>query len=283
MKHFYEAVQGQILYHYTSVEAAEAILQSNVLRLSEFSMMNDKSEYLYAKSKFIEAYQNREVWIEEVPRFLVNIKLITHEPATVMMIGCFTEDPDDAGLWDRYADGGKGCVLGLDAYWLAERAGIAIRRVSYDPDYLRDFVNAGLAMLQSRYEENPEDRDELAELATWFVLDLYAFKDPRFRSEMEIRISRLTITDSKAEYGLFDSGGNRSDGDETPALAVQQREGHYGPVRFVELPLWEESYRTAVKSVGFGPNVDPGMEARVKASASALGDITNWRSDLPLR
>jgi len=283
VKHFYEAKQGRILYHYTSAEAAEAILQSNVLRLSEFSMMNDKSEYLYAKAKFIETYQNRKVWVEEVPRFLANIKLNTHEPETVMMVGCLTEDPDDAGMWDRYADGGKGCVLGLDAFWLAERAGISIKRVSYDPNYLRDFVNAGLAMLQNQYEEDPEDRDELEQLATWFVLDLYAFKDPRFSSEKEVRISRLTVTDSRADHGLFDPGGHRCDGAHTPALVVQQREGRYGPVRFVELPLSEENYRSAIKSVGFSPNTEPEMQTRVIASASALGNVATWRSDIPLR
>jgi hypothetical protein len=254
VKHFFTPKAGQILYHYTTSAGADAIIQSNKLRLSEFSMMNDASEYLYARSKFVESYQNREVWIEEVPRWMANIKLNTHSPATVMMIGCLTEDRDDVGLWERYADRGKGCVLGFDAIWLAERAGVAIRRVSYDPEYLREFVNAGLAMLQSHYEQNRNDREELAQLAATFVLDLYAFKDPRFHSEMEVRISRLTLTEETAPYGLREPGGHRSDGTDVPALPVQRRQGQYGPTRFVDLPLWDEELRSVIRSVGFGPS-----------------------------
>jgi hypothetical protein len=283
MLHFFEPTAGQVLYHYTTVEGAEAILRTKTLRLSEFSMMNDKSEYSYARSKFLEAYQNREVRVEEVPRFMVNIKLNTHEPATVMMIGCMTEDPDDVGLWERYADGGKGCVLGIDALWLAECAGVKMRRVCYEAGNLRVFVNSGLMMRQSQYEENPEDGDELEQLATMLVLDLYAFKDPRFRSEMEIRISRLTITNSSAEYGLHDPGGHRGDGTEVPALLVQQRQGRHGPTRFVELPLWDEHQISAIKSVGFGPNADAQKEALVKRAASRIPQITFWRSDVPFR
>ncbi|WP_157835877.1 hypothetical protein [Roseivivax marinus] len=246
-------------------------------------MMNDKSEYLYSRSKFVEAYQNREVWVEEVPRWMANIKLNTHEPSTVMMIGCLTEDHDDVGLWERYANFGKGCVLGFDANWLSERAGVAIRRVSYDADYLRDFVNAGLATLQSHYEENPEDCDELAQFATMFVLDLYAFKDPRFCSEREVRISRLTLTDDTAEFGLVDPGGQRIDNQEVPALQIQQRRGAYGPTRFVELPLWDENEKPVIRSLGYGPNIDVEAEASVKDAASTHPEITQWKSDLPLR
>ncbi|WP_423206595.1 hypothetical protein E2974_15565 [Paracoccus yeei] len=172
MMHFFKPEADQLLYHYTTAEGAAAILRSKALRLSEFSMMNDSSEYHYAKSKFVEVYQNREVWIEEMPRWIANISLNTHEPSTVMMIGCLTEDQDDVGLWERYASSGRGCVLGLDANWLVKCAGVAIRRVSYDPNYLRSFVESGLVMLQSHYEENPEDRDGLKQLARMLVLDL---------------------------------------------------------------------------------------------------------------
>lgn len=61
MEHFYSPPPGQLLYHYTSLSGAEALIQNQTLRLSEFSMMNDRSEYTYAKAQFVEAYQNRKV------------------------------------------------------------------------------------------------------------------------------------------------------------------------------------------------------------------------------
>ena len=282
-RHFFSPQPGNILYHYTSATGAEAILRSNALWLSEFSKTNDKSEYLYAKEKFISAYQQREVWIEEVPRYLTTIKLVTHEPATVMMIGSFAQDRDDLALWDRYADQARGCVVGIDAHWLATRAGVTIRRVCYDESDLRTFVNAGLSMLQAQYENEPENRSELEELASFFVMDLYAFKDPRFRSEAEVRISRLVIVDAAAEFGLCDPGGNRDDGRKVRALAIGQRDGPYGPTRFIGLLLGDGKTQTAIKSIGFGPKFDRDCEAAIRGALSETSPVQFWASDIPLR
>lgn len=282
MKHHFKPKTKQLLYHYTTISGAEAILKTNTLRLSEFSKMNDSSEYAYAKSKFIKFYQARQVWVEEVPRYMVNIKLAAHEHMTTMMIGCLTMHRDDIGLWDRYAQNGAGCVIGIDANWLAARAGVTVRLVSYDATNLRRFVNTGLAMLQDHYTTNPADRVELAELATMFVLDLYAFKDPRFRSEMEVRVSRLTVTDAQSPHGLRDPGGHRADGSVLPELAVGEFASSYGLKRFVDLPLRDTQTTSAIRTVGFGPKASAANEASLKNAAGAA-DIKFWRSDAPLR
>lgn len=283
MRHFFTPKKKQVLYHFTTIEGAAAILKNRTLRLSEFSMMNDKSEYLYSKSKFLQTLQNPKVWVEEIPRWMVNIKLNAHESSTMMMIGCLTEDRDDVGLWDRYASSGRGCVLGFDANWLHKRAGVAIRKISYDENYLRSFANSGLAMLQSHFEENRGDIDGLANLATMFILDLYCFKDPRFRSEREVRISRLTSAKDSEKFGLVDSGGHRDDGEETPALPVLRRQGAYGPVRFIELPLWDKDEAPIIRSLGFGPNIDTNSEELLRESIKESPEIKLWKSDLPLR
>jgi hypothetical protein len=283
MKHLFSPAPDQILYHYTTVEGARAILRNNSFRLSEFSKMNDASEYNYSKTKFVEAYQNRKVRIEETPRFILSFSLVGHESETLMMIGCLTEDHNDAGLWDRYADRGGGCVLGLDAFWLNKCAGVAMRRVSYDPEYLSNFVNSALLMLQGIFEKNATDREQLQELARFVVMDLYAFKDPRFRSEMEVRISRLVVTDRTAPFGLRDPGGNRGDGKGVPRLEVQQRRGRFGLTRYVDLPLWDDATRSAIKSVCFGPSLDPSDEDSLREAASGRDGIAFSKSDLPLR
>ena len=283
MEHFFRPAGNQILYHFTTVEGARAILRSKTLRLSEFSMMNDKSEYTYARDKFVKTYREREVWVEEVPRWMAAIRLVTHEPATTMMIASLCEDGDDVGLWDRYANQGNGCVIGLDAHWLADRAGVAIRRVSYNPDYLRDFVNAGLGMLQDQYQDNPSDLDTLTELASFFVLDLYAFKDPRFQSEKEIRIGRLTATDESAPYCLIDPGGHRADGTGTPPLPVLRRNGPFGPVRYIDLPLQNDGQDSAIKSVGFGPSTKSACKLLVEQTVCEIPEIEIWQSDVPIR
>lgn len=283
MEHFFEPVTGQTLYHYTSAEGAEAILRTKKLRLSEFSKMNDTSEYTYAKSNFIKAYQNRQVWVEEIPRWMASFKLTTHEPATTMMIASLTEEKDDVGLWDRYAGHGTGCILGIDACWLTKAGGVSVRRVSYDAEYLKDFVNSGLSMLQSAFEENPDNRDELEYLASGLVLDLYAFKDPRFRSEREVRISRLTVTDKTMPFGLRDVGGHKSDGAHVASVPIQQRQGQHGPIRFLELPLEDDSLGFALKSVCFGPGINLDSEASITDLVGEYSRIELSKTDVPLR
>ncbi|NEJ98816.1 hypothetical protein [Rhizobium ruizarguesonis] len=282
MKHFFEPHPGQLLYHYANTEGAEAIIANETLRLSEFSMMNDSSEYTYAKKRFLETYHNREVWIEEVPRYLMSMRLASHEAATVMMIGCLTEERDDVGLWDRYGSNGAGCVVGIDASWLANRAGATLRRISYEPGDMRDFVNAGLLMLQGQYEEAPKDTGQLSELAAFFILDLYAFKDPRFRSEREVRISRLADADASTMHGLAPVVGHNDNGEELPPLPVQLFNSRFGPKRFIDLPLRYSEPRSAIRSVGLGPTATAETRKKIVA-ACGCSNIDIWQSDVPLR
>lgn len=266
----------------TSIESALAIVQSKAVRLSEFSRTNNASEYLYAKSQFIRAYQGRKVWIEEIPRYLVNMVLHSHECATTMMIASLAEERDDIGLWDRYGQSGAGCVLGIDATWLAERGGVALRRVSHYQEHLFDYVQAGLELLQSHCETNKSDRAALVNLARRLVSDLYAFKDPRVRSECEIRASRLTVADENAETGLVDPGGTSSDGSTTPSLPILVRDGMYGATRFLELPLWDTSGKVAIRSVGLGPRIAARQVEQVADAVSTLRDVDLWKSNAPL-
>lgn len=281
MKHFFEPYPGQLLYHYTSADSAEAIIRHHTLRLSEFSMMNDRSEYTYAKKLFIEAYHDRDVFIEELPRFLLSARLVTHEPETVMMIGCLTEERDDVGLWDRYASK-EGCVVGIDGEWLVRHAGVKVRRISYDPEYMRDFVRAGLSMLQGHYETQPDDIEGLSEYAALMVMDLYAFKDPRFRSECEIRVSRLAVADATNPHGLADVVGHGEGGKTLPPLKVQRLNAPWGEKRFIDVPLHHLDTRSAIRTIGLGPGATSETRSAIEAACKGTG-VEIWQSDVPLR
>ncbi|MGR9200159.1 hypothetical protein [Rhizobium leguminosarum] len=159
---------------------------------------------------------------------MMSMHLASHEPATVMMIGCLSEERDDVRLWDRYASNGAGCVVGIDASWLANRTGATLRRISYEPGDMRDFLNAGLLMLQGQFEEAPKDTGQLSELSAFFILDLYAFKDPRFRSEHEVRISRLAEADASTLHGLAPVVGHNDNGEELPPVPVQLFNSRFG-------------------------------------------------------
>jgi hypothetical protein len=186
--HFFKPHVGQEIYHYTSADVALAILRSDTFWLTEYSKTNDSSEFTYARDRFLKTYNERTVWIEEIPRLLATTNLIELESETTMMIGCFSIEGDDLGQWKEYGDRGRGCVIGFDALQLKEECGVAIKKIGYDANDLSHFVSAGLAMLQGQYEERPEDLGNLNELAAFFVADLLAFKHPAFVQEREIRI-----------------------------------------------------------------------------------------------
>ena len=283
LRHHFNYETGDILYHYTTAEAAEAIVRTNCIWLSEFSKTNDKSEYEYAKRKYIQFYQERKIYHDDTPRYLTNMKLFSHETNVIMMIACFARERDDLALWDRYADRARGCVIGIDTHWLATRAGVAIRQVSYDEYYLGEFVNAGLQMIQDQYKKEPKNHAALTTLASLFVLDLYAFKDPRFRSESEVRISRATLVDGTHEFGLRDPGGKRADGSYVEQLPIRQRQGQYGPTRYLELLLGDGETLSAIRSIGFGPRSDESETSRVCAALANRTGIDIWRSSIPLR
>lgn len=274
--HFYFPQKGDILYHYTSAEGAAAILNSNSFWLSEFSKMNDRAEYTYARDKFIEFYKCRDVFVEEIPRYTNTFMRLLLESRFLMLIGCVTRARNDCFLWEHYANNGTGCVIGLDASWLEKRAGVTLRRVSYDPQYMKDYVNSGLSMLQEHYEDHPTRGDELKELASFFSLDLFAFKDPQYSSEQEIRISRLTVIDESFELGIKDAGGHTDSGKAISPLPIYSRGGQYGNVPYIELPLGDKARKTSIKSVGFGPRFSEDHKQAFLSSVRHHNSIKFW-------
>ncbi len=284
LPHLYEAEKGEILYHYTTAEAALSIVKNQVFWLSEYSMTNDSSEYIYAKEKYIEAYHNGEVWIDDLLRLTATTRLVGLEFNTTMMIGCFTANYDDLNQWRSYSDNGKGCVIGFDALFLQDRVGITMRKVNYDPDALTRFVNVGLLMLQEQYEEEPDDLDEIQELASFFISDLYAFKHPGFVSESEIRISRLLAVDKNSKFGLKDCGGHDVSGKVLESLPVKIRKSSFGSTRYIELPITSSDNIGVIRSVGFGPNCSDVVKLKFeKLNKTFSCPIDLWKSKIPYR
>lgn len=282
--HHYSGAPGEILYHYTTLAAAASIVHNDCFWLTEFQKTNDSTEYEYAKEQYINAYQNREVWIDDLVRFMTTANLIGLEANTHMLIGCLTQRPDDLSQWRAYGDDGEGCVVGIDANWLEESAGVAIRRVNYDAKYLREFVNVGLAVMQTMYEKNPANAIELKEFCRFFLSDLYAFKHPSFRDEAEVRISRMTIVNEDVTFGLVDNGGTAKDGTPTDPLVVKTRETAHGSARYVGLPLSSPNRRSSIRTIGFGPKCsDDQKQSVLDALEFVPGGITTWDSEIPYR
>jgi len=204
-----------------------------------------------------------------------------------MLIGSFTENGDDVAQWERYAANSSGCVLGFDAHWFYSHPGVRLHRIIYDRSYLNDVVEANLYILR-RVEKDMKLNlsQEGSAFPSLFVFEHFAFKDPRFISESEIRLSRSVLRPPDTEFGLLDEGlnkyGYKIEGPFAQPFEIKQRLGPYGPTRYIELPT---SYggTLALRTIGFGLKCRKEDEARIRETFSHLQSVTFWRSDLPVR
>lgn len=269
-----------ILYHYTSAQAACAIAESHSIWLSEYSAMNDASEFVHGRDQLMALMRDRVSYVGDAPRYCIASALAGLTQNTGLMIGSLTARRDDLSQWRFYSCNASGCVLGIDARYLEHDAGVAVRTVLYDEQEVRRLLLAGLSVVQQAYEDEPQNLAQLTDLARHFAADLFTIKHPSFADEREIRISRMLNRVSSEE--LKDVGGNRSGGGCTPPLSVATRNSPRGPTRYVALPLLCDDGSSAITSVGLGPAIASPAAAELGAYFRSIG-LQVWRSTLPYR
>ena len=269
-----------VLYHYTSIDAARAIVESRTLRLTEHTAMNDASEFAYARGRLLDLIRKHEVYTDLTTRLHIAAALEGLSANIALLIGSLTARRDDLGQWRSYASNGSGCVLGIDAQYLEHDAGVHAHTVLYDEAEVDVALGAGLTVLQEQFEDEPNDHETLSHYARRLAADLFSMKHPCFADEREVRMSRMLYRDETGQ--LNDPGGNRTGGGETPALLVEERGTAFGPARFVALPLVRDDASSAIVSVGFGPTMSAEVASANRDMFESHG-LEVWRSTLPYR
>jgi len=169
-------------------------------------------------------------------------------------------------------------VIGIDADYLVHDAGVAVRAVNYDSTYFRDFVRAGLMMLQTEFQKT-HPFGELGRLVQFFAADLFAFKEATFAREQEVRISRMIRRDPTMEHGYRDIGGHDRNKEPLAALPLSIRGSASGACLYTAMPL-NLGGISSIRSIGFGPRCSEETERQVK---SAIGSMMStgavWRSE----
>jgi len=245
--------------------------------------MNDPREFLYAKEHCRAAIFDRSIDVVDPVRGMAGISMTQLEQETLMLIGCLTRQRDAPQQWLKYADEGRGCVIGIDAEYLAHDAGVAIRTVNYDVAYLRKVMRSGLLMLQSEYQKKPPDYKELVTLSRFFAADLFAFKEHAFAQEQEVRISRMVNREATETHGYRDVGGHDRNRTPLPALPLAVRTNASGDCLYMALPL-NQGDAQGVRSIGFGPHCLESARQELLEQARRLShSVDIWQStvDLP--
>lgn len=280
LPHRFDAAKTPVLYHYTSVATARAMVETPAIWLSEHTALNDTSEFSHGRDRLIALMQAREVYTDLTARLYLGAALQEMETSLGLMVGSLTARRDDLSQWRAYADDGAGCVIALDSAYLQEEAGVAMRTVIYEPQTVDKILKAGLTVLQQTFEEDPENADEIMDMARGVTSDLFTIKHPAFSDEREVRICRMLVPDGLG--GLTDVGGNRGDRGSTPAFPVRTREGRFGPTRYLILPLVADDGSHAIRGIGLGPAM-PAEDAAANEEWFARHDIPTWTSGIPFR
>ena len=275
--HFKSADEGT-LYHYTNLVSVKAIIASQSFRLSEFTAMNDPSEFSFARGELDLLLNQDAPHLDLVPHYALAHAFDELEAATGLLIGSLTTRNDDLTQWRLYGDNGKGCVLGFDADYLEHDAGVRICRVLYEPSEVAAALKAMLTVLQEQWQEDQEDFEALRDFARRIVMDMFTIKHPSYADEREVRVSRMV---TRVGGGYIDPGGNGRDGVRVPPNEVHSRKGRYGNVAYIGLPL-NLTGSSALTSVGFGPCVSDDVFNAAEIEFERAG-ITTWRSAVPYR
>jgi len=266
------------LFHYTNVQAAEAIVSSQSIRLSEFTAMNDPSEFAYAKGELNALLDADSPHLDFAPHYALAHAFEQLESSTGLLLGSMTTRRDDLTQWRLYGDNGQGCVLGIDAAYLEHDVGVRICRIMYDPKNVAAALKGMLTVLQEQWEEDQTDFTTLQDFARRIVMDMFTIKHPSYADEREVRISRML---NRVGNGYLDPGGNGRGGVHVKANDVEVRQGRYGDVCYIALPLKLENV-SAIRSIGFGPCVSDDAFNSTR-DMFERASIEVWRSSIPYR
>lgn len=111
------------VWHYTTLEAAIGILETNELWASDVRFMNDPSEFRFAIEQFLEYLQRRglpnDAFKESLLRNLNWLNPFDGQHA-MPIICSFSAEPDDLTQWRSYSDDGSGVAFVFDVESLRE-------------------------------------------------------------------------------------------------------------------------------------------------------------------
>ncbi|MDM7929053.1 DUF2971 domain-containing protein [Blastomonas fulva] len=269
-----------ILFHYTTEECARLIATNQSLWLSEYTVMNDSSEFFYARDRLMEALLKTPMGADSIVKFALIHVINNFSQQVSVVLGSLSVDSDSLGQWRNYAANGSGCVLGVRASFLCDEAGLNVRKVVYDEKIIDTILEVAVDVIFQQYKEDPEDIETLVEYARHAAADLFCIKHPCFLDEREVRVSRMLARD---EHGvLFDPGGHASDGADTLPLAVLDRETKFGTAKYISLPLGNADGGNAIVEVGLGPTMSDQAKTSCRLFFEAQG-FRVWDSKLPYR
>jgi len=121
-----------IIYHYCSVEAFNAIIQNKTIWLSSVYNLNDYKEIHWIKDKVFEKIE-KSTTKDNFGRFKIFEELYLKQLPNVY-IASFSQGSDLLSQWRAYANDGYGVAIGFNSDYFKNNKMIKTSKVLYDED-----------------------------------------------------------------------------------------------------------------------------------------------------
>lgn len=195
--------QGEILYHYTSMNAffeimkgVESINSDLKFWASHVSFMNDPGEYMYLIREIAEMLREHELFAESDGMYHLADSLrwdihtwdiVSGQPAVFSL----SEKRDELTMWQVYGQGGKGIAIGFDKDILASIGNDwQLHQCSYlSRENVREVIDIEEVRACFGGDEEGNARADLVAL-NQVIANRILVKHPAFSHEGEWRLSR---------------------------------------------------------------------------------------------
>ncbi len=220
---YHTSVKDLVLYHYTTPEGLNGILESRSLRCGHASYFNDPNEIMYGMELILEALHTERASESrgDIQAFLDGLKMYVEITFTTYrfdpFIACFCESSTLLSQWRNYATGGMGYCIGFnfsDTTYLAhgldslsqDRRAV-LRRVIYLEEMQRELINQYISLMVEgaknamdagthRGREWHHIIPVMAVQAANHLIDMIlSFKHPEYKEENEWRMVWITRED----------------------------------------------------------------------------------------
>ena len=198
---------GNIIYHYCSVEAFNAIIQNRTLWLSSVYNLNDYKEIHWIKDKIFKKIK-KSINKDNFQKYKSFEELYSTELPTVY-IASFSEGSDLLSQWRAYANDGYGVAIGFNSDYFKKNNKIKTSKVLYDEIFQEKQIDLILKPLEDLDCDIDINSEEFEEVCKNIIIDINNLsaksKNELFKEEQEVRLihNPIIIDDEKNKQFIF--------------------------------------------------------------------------------
>lgn len=212
----YNLAEPDTFYHYTSVDALNAILNNVapttaadddplggykiILRATHWMFLNDPLEYKYFLRR-LKAYFDSDVELKMYKQVLDNSLVIQSIFTGRPYIVSFSKNQDNLDMWRGYAKNGTGVAIGFKRNELSNYRDFneSCQSRFFDCRYVDDNLSIELKKDRDRLIEIFSNTDIHSFSIEPFLLDAISYKHPAYIHEREVRVVLFDSSDPPAD------------------------------------------------------------------------------------